>query len=269
VTTWANEIVGEIELGDDRLNKRLVTLVETFVERPAASIPEACGSWTATEAAYRFFDNQAVEPERVILAMAEATAKRCQGLQLVLAVQDTSSLDYTMHTDAEGLGPLENPRRRGLFAHTTLAVDPRGGVPLGIISQQVWARDLGTIGKRHQRKELPVEAKESARWLVGLKETEARLGPTTRVLTVADREADVYELFALAHELKGDWLIRARHDRNVVATSDTCWVQSNKPRSVLASRLICPEPTSERRAEPISRCVGRKSYSCPRDEPSG
>jgi hypothetical protein len=72
------------------------------------------------------------------------------------------------------------------------------------------------VGKRAQRKERPIEAKESARWLVSLQETEERLGSTARVLSVADREADVYELFALGHELHGDWLIRARHDRALV-----------------------------------------------------
>ena len=215
VATWASEIVGEIELGDERLNQRLVALVETFAERPAASIPEASETWAATQAAYRFFSNEAVEPEQIILAMAEATAKRCQGLPLVLAVQDTTRLDYTTHTDTEGLGPLEHPKHRGLFVHTALAVAPQSGVPLGVVSQQVWARDPDTVGKSQKRKELPVEAKESARWLVGLKQTEERLGSSVRVLTVADREADVYELFALAHQLKGDWLIRARHDRSL------------------------------------------------------
>ena len=216
MAAWASEIVGDIELGDRRLNQRLVTLVETFVGHPAASIPEACGTWAETEAAYRFFNNEAVLPEEIIEAMAEATAKRCQGLPLVLAVQDTTSLDYTTHTDTVGLGPLEHPKRRGLFDHSALVVNPDGGVPMGLISQQVWARDSESVGKSDKRKGLPVEAKESARWLLGLRQTEARLGPTVRVLSVADREADIYELFALAHELEGDWLIRARHDRRLV-----------------------------------------------------
>jgi hypothetical protein len=211
-----NDVSGEIRLGDERLRKRFTTLVETFVDNPAGSIPEACGSWAATQAAYRFFDNEAMLPERVIEAMAEATAGRCEGLPRVLVVQDTTSLDFTAHTDTDGLGPLEHPDHRGLFVHTALAVDPQSGVPLGLISQAVWARDAQTVGKRHQRKEVPVEAKESARWLISLKETEARLGSTVGVITVADREADVYELFVLAQQVGGDWLIRARHDRNLV-----------------------------------------------------
>ena len=214
--SWAYEIVGKVKLGDERLSKRLVTMIETFVEKPASSIPDACDTWAATEATYRFLDNEAVVPERVTEAMAEATAGRCQGLPLVLAVQDTTSLDFTAHTDTVGLGPLEHPKRRGLFVHTTLAVNPDGGVPLGIISQQMWARDPATVGKSDQRKEVPVEGKESGRWVVSVQETEGRLGASVAVLTVADREADVYELFVLAHELRGQWLIRARHDRNLV-----------------------------------------------------
>lgn len=215
MTGWAEEIVGGIELGDKRLNERLVALVETFAERPGSSIPEACQGWAATRAAYQFFDNEKVEAEAIIASAAQATLRRCQGQQVVLAVQDTTSLDYSSQTKIAGLGPLESPDYRGLFVHTTLVVSPEG-VPLGLIGQEIWARDPEDIGKRHQRKELPVEAKESAKWLRALKQTEQRLSSAgITVVTVADREADVYELFTLARELDGQWLIRARHDRKL------------------------------------------------------
>ncbi len=223
------ESFGEVELGDERLNKRLPMLVEAFLERPAASIPEATGSWAATQAAYRFFSNEQVAPEKLIEGLALATARRCLGLPLVLAVQDTTSLDYTSHTDTAGLGPLEHPAHRGLFVHSTLAVDPSssGGVPLGLLGQEVWARPTESrAAKGESRKVLPVEAKESTRWLVGLKQTVARIRAQVsqpkaepkaepKVLTVADREADLYEVFALAYLLSADWLIRARHDRKL------------------------------------------------------
>jgi hypothetical protein len=215
VATWAGGIVGEIELGDARLNRRLVALVEAFAERPGASIPEACENWNDTRAAYLFFDNEAVEPEAIIASAAQATINRCRGQQLVLAVQDTTSLDFTNRAKAEGLGPLETSKRRGLFVHSTLAISS-AGVPLGLLAQEVWARDPEDTGKRERRKELLVEAKESAKWLRSLKLTEQRLHAAgVDVLTVADREADVYELFAMAEELDSQWLIRARHDRKL------------------------------------------------------
>lgn len=219
MVAWIDEALGEVELGDERLRKRLSILVEALSEHPEASIPEATGSRAAAQAAYRFFDNEAVSPERLIEALAQATARRCEGRPLLLAVQDTTSLDYTSHRDTSGLGPLEHSAHRGLFVHSTLAVDPRGGVPLGLLGQETWARPSESrVAKGESRKALPVEAKESAHWLVGLKQGEKRLGSaggSTRVLTVADREADVYELFALAHLLQADWLIRARHDRKL------------------------------------------------------
>jgi hypothetical protein len=212
-----DEPLGEVELGDARLSRRLLMLVEAFAEHPEASIPGATGSWSAAQAAYRFFDNEQVSPEKLIQALAGATARRCLGLPLVLAVQDTSSLDYTGHSDTLGLGPLEHPKHRGLFAHSTLAVDPRGGVPLGLLGQETWARSAETrVAKGESRKTLPIEAKESIHWLVGVKQTLERLGPEVKAVTVADREADLYELFALACVLRGDWLIRARHDRKLL-----------------------------------------------------
>ncbi len=254
--TLADGIVGEIDLGDDRLNRRLVVLIEAFSERPATSIPEACGNWAATQAAYRFFRNEAVDPERIVLATAQATAARCEGWPLVLVVQDTTSLDYTTHTDTSGLGPLDNPKRLGLYVHTALAVDPQGGVPVGVISQQIWARDPDRVGKKKQRAGLPVEAKESARWLVSLKETEARFGPGIRVLTVADREADVYELFALAHELEGDWLIRAYHDRQLVGYEHSL-VRAVEAAPVCARTTVELSRTDQREARQATLEVRR------------
>jgi hypothetical protein len=212
---WADEITETVELGDERLHQRLVALLEAFAEKPGMSIPEACGDWAATHAAYLFFDNDAVEPEAITVGAAQATLSRCRGQELVLAVQDTTSLDYTEHGKTADLGPMEDPDHRGLFVHSTLAVSV-AGVPLGLIAQDVWARDAEDIGKRERRKQLPVEAKESAKWLRALKETERLLNSAgVAVLSIADREADVYELFALAAELKGQWLIRARHDRSL------------------------------------------------------
>jgi hypothetical protein len=115
------------------------------------------------------------------------------------------------------------------------------------VSQHVWTRDPAAVGKSAARKEVPVEAKESARWLVGLKETEARLGPRVRFLTVADREADVYELFALAAELRGDWLIRARHDR-VLADDERHLLATVEQAPVCASTTVELPRTDEREA---------------------
>lgn len=216
MTTETASWLGEVPLGDPRLARRLEQLVCTLAEQPTATVPQATGAWAPTLAAYRFFDNERVEPAAITAGLAQATVARCSPEPVVLAVQDTTSLDYTTHRQTTGLGPLENPAHRGLLLHTTLAVSA-AGVPLGLLAQETWARDPQTVGKRHQRHSLPIEAKESVKWLRSLQATEARLGGGPRVITVADREADIYEVFALAHALTGAWLIRARHDRRVAS----------------------------------------------------
>lgn len=211
---WVEEIIGPVELGDPRRVDRLARLVGTLADRPAESLPQACGDWGETLAAYRFLGNSAVAPEALAAGLGAATAARCAGQEVILAIQDTTSLDYTSHRATAGLGPLEHPRHRGLFVHSALALNP-AGTPLGLLALDSWARDPVTVGRRHHRQDLPIEAKESAKWLHTLKRTEDRLAAIPQVVTIADREADLYDLFALAATLRGDWLIRARHNRRV------------------------------------------------------
>lgn len=208
----ATALVGSMDLGDVRLNRRLESLVEQLLDHPRASIPEACGTWAATIGAYRLLDNESVHPEAIVAGVGQATVARCPREGVLLAVQDTTSIDYTSHRATQGIGPLESTVKNGVLIHTTLAVTP-DGTPVGLLDQQLWVRDPATVGKRQQRASVPIEGKESAKWLHAVRRTTERLAGRFQVITVADREADVYELFALAQELDCDWVIRARHDR--------------------------------------------------------
>ncbi|MCW8182812.1 transposase, partial [Verminephrobacter eiseniae] len=62
--TWAAEEFAGAQLGDARLNHRLIKLTERFADKPTASIPGACPDWSETQGAYRFFDqaNNAKRP---------------------------------------------------------------------------------------------------------------------------------------------------------------------------------------------------------------
>ena len=90
-----------------------------------------------------------------------------------------------------------------------------GRVPLGIVEQQVWTRPAEQLGKKHQRKQRPISEKESQKWLTSLEAT-AQLQKqlqNTRVVSVGDREADVFDLFMRAESLPQDLLIRASWNR--------------------------------------------------------
>ena len=217
--SWAARETETANLGDRRLNKRMTKLLDRALSQPTASIPVACRGWQETLAAYRFFDNPKVKAENVLAPHREATRERMAHHPVVLCVQDTTELDYSGQSQTQGLGPLTYETQRGLYLHPTLAVTPER-LCLGVLDALIWARSDEGYGKSEERKQKAIEEKESVRWIDGYRgvcEVAATL-PDTQCVYMADRESDVYELFAegdwQAH--RADWLIRATHDRRVL-----------------------------------------------------
>lgn len=225
---WAAEEFGACKLGDTRLKGRLLSLARDFYARPTANMPQACGSRAKTKAAYRFLDHDDTTMHTLLQAHYQATEARLAPESVVLAVQDTTSLDYTSHAATEGTGPIASwvQGPQGLHLHSTLAFSTQG-TPLGFLDVQCWARDRGAFGKRAKRHQLPIEEKESFKWLKSYRAVaavQARL-PNTVVVSVGDREADVYELFREAAEhLEGPkLLIRAEHNRQLQDEQRRLW----------------------------------------------
>jgi Domain of unknown function (DUF4338)/Transposase Tn5 dimerisation domain/Transposase DNA-binding len=213
---WVRQEFGGAKLGDRRLQRRLLDLAGAFFARPMANIAQACGSLARTKAAYRFFDHQRVTMDAVLEPHHQATVARMRQEVIVLAVQDSSSLNYTKHPQTQGLGPIGSRRdgAQGLILHNTLALRP-DGLPLGLLDVQCWARDANTFGKKHQRHTRPIAAKESYKWIRPLTEIRAAADrcPNTRIVTVADRECDVFEFLQEADSAHLDLLVRATEDR--------------------------------------------------------
>lgn len=204
-----------IELPDQRLKARLERLVGRLAEEPGASIPQACGTWYDTKAAYRFLDNERVSRAALIAGQRAACVERAQdvGGTYLLLVQDTTGFDFSHHAAAEGMGPLANAYCRGFWAHSTLMVSEQG-VPCGLFDQQVWVRRAEEGGRRQERKRRAFVEKESYKWVAGL-HREALAEIPQRVVMVADREGDVYEVFQEAQARGVDFVIRASWDRHL------------------------------------------------------
>ena len=211
---WAQEELAEADFGDKRLTKRFIQIVSDIAAQPEASIPQACGDEGATKATYRFLDNENVTPEAIRASHRSKTVERVKGYKVVLAVQDTTSLNYTAHKVTSGLGPIDGNGSNGMHVHSVLAVSS-DGIPLGLVHQQVWARDPNEKGKKEKRKKLPIEEKESYRWLQSLEATKQAMTEDTHIITVTDREGDIFEFFALERPHNMDLLIRAVQDRRV------------------------------------------------------
>lgn len=197
-SNWAEEEFGTVRLYDDRLKQRLYTIAQDFYDKPQANIPEASGCKARTIGAYRFFKNEKVNWDVILTAHTEATIERIKEQRIVLAPQDTTTLNYTTHPMTEGLGPINNVNDKsvGLILHDTLAFTQEG-TPLGILDAQCWARDPDSKGKPNQRKKLPIEQKESIKWLRSYQKVAEiqKLCPETMIVSVGDRESDIYELF--------------------------------------------------------------------------
>jgi Domain of unknown function (DUF4338)/Transposase DNA-binding/Transposase Tn5 dimerisation domain len=225
---WAETEFGKVRLPDQRLRKRLLTMARDRYARPQAQIPEACQSRAKTKAAYRFLDHPETNMELLLEPHYQATRQRIAEHKIVLAVQDTTSLNYTAHPTTEDLGPIgtqvDGPM--GLLLHDTMAFSLEA-TPLGLLDVQCWARDGKEFGKHHQRKQRPIEQKESFKWLKSFQRVaEAqRQSPDTTLVSVGDREADIYELFELAlQDSRGaKLLVRAEHDRLLADGQGHLW----------------------------------------------
>lgn len=225
---WAEEEFGTVRFYDNRLKERLYTIAQDFYARPQANIPEACGYKARTMGAYRFFQNKKVTMDVVLRAHTEASIERIKEHRVVLAPQDTTTLNYSAHPMTEGLGPVSHKEDTliGLLLHDTLAFTEEG-TPLGILDAQCWARDPEDRGKKYRRKQLPIEQKESMKWLRSFRKVAQvqKQCPDTMLISIGDRESDIYELFLEASKDPDGpkLLVRAEKTRNRKVDQGFLW----------------------------------------------
>lgn len=210
---WIEKEMETLELGDARRHVRVKRMIEQFSRNPGASIPNACGTWADTKAAYRALAAEGIAADEIRLSHARATVSRMAGMSRVLVVQDTTALSFNTSPATKGLGRLTKDGTHGLLVHSGLAITPEG-LPLGIVRQHVWAREEEER-KRHTRRKRLVEEKESFRWLEMVDEVEALLPKDLEVWVAGDREADMFELFAMPRREGLHLVVRAAHDRKV------------------------------------------------------
>ena len=251
---WAEQEFGNVRLRDRRHRQRLFTVARDFYAQPAANIPQACHSRAKTKAAYRLFGHKALNMDAILSSHYHSTMERIarEKIAVVLAVQDTTSLNYDTHADMEGLGPI-NKRvdgAQGLLLHDTMAYTTEG-TAMGLVDIQVWARDPKQFGKRVTRYQRPIEQKESFKWLKSFRAAarlQRQLGAASTVVSVGDREADVYELFLLAQSdpAHPKLLIRAESDRRVQDSAGGLW--SYMENQAVAGQRVLKLPRAKGRA---------------------
>ena len=204
--------ISNVNFGDKRLNKRFGLIIEKITKSPNSSIPEACISMAEIKGAYRFFDSDKVKVEEIQESIYRNTIEQIKGEAIILTAQDTSNLDFSSHKKIKGTGYLDTKNTKGIKMHSSLAIS-RHGVPLGLIHQKFWVRDIEEFGKKTERKNKKINEKESHRWIETLKFTQERIKNPIKIVIIGDRESDIYDLFLQERREGCDFLIRASQNR--------------------------------------------------------
>ena len=208
---------------DQRLKKRLGKLVTDLGQRIGDTMPMACQDWAATKAAYRFFDNPRIDESVILGGHFDATKTRFDATTgTILVLHDTTEFSFTRDTP-DGVGQLSFVKGRhvthtvcGLLLHASLVVTT-DGLPLGLAAVKFWTRKkfkgTNALKRRVNPTRIPIEQKESVRWIENLKQATQRLGDPARCVHIGDRESDIYELFCAAEQAQTHFLVRTCVDR--------------------------------------------------------
>jgi hypothetical protein len=250
---WAEEEFTAADLGDKRRTERLMKLAKEMAGQAESSLPVMMGDDAALKAAYRFFDNPANEHQAILESHIQSTCRRIARERIILAVQDTTYLDYSHHRGTRGLGPTTSEVKQGLVVHSTLAITPER-VALGVIHQRAWARDAETYARLPDHKQRKITEKESYKWLESVESVIALRQnlPETHWVSVGDREADVYDLFIQKRPEGVDLLVRAVRDRRI-EDDEQRYLWAALAAAPLAAEVSVQVPATPRRPAHIAQ----------------
>jgi Transposase DNA-binding len=237
------EDFSEVDFGDKRRDNRFINIINNISNQPGSSIPKQNGGWYNTKATYEFYKNDQVSLSALKKTLMDYGAKQVEDEMKLLIIHDISNISFN-DLQAEGLGYLDNKEGRGILCYSSLAATPEG-LPLSLLYQHTWIRPLEELGKLAERKQRNFEDKESYRWYEGMREVNNLLEGAVHKIHIADREADVYELFFHAYEANTDLLIRARHNRKVVGESPVWDLVGEQPQAASIA-LEIPDPTGKK-----------------------
>jgi len=217
--SWAQVMFGGCQLGDVRRTRRVVKMAGQLAAHTGRSLAQACdGDEIAQEGAYRLVRNTQVRPEAVMAGGFRATARQAASHPRLLEIQDSTTLSYR-HAVRHGLGELGGPGAHagtGVWVHSSLLVDADSEQTVGLIEQNYWSRPAGKRRRREPHKEWAYEDKESYKWQRASARVAARLGAVmAQVITVCDREADVFEYIHYKCRQGERFIVRAAQDRGL------------------------------------------------------
>jgi transposase-like protein/transposase Tn5 family protein len=266
---WMINELKDINVGDKRLNNRVLKVAADMFAAPHETIMGASGDWAAAKGAYRLFDNERFSEASIREPHEISTVERISSVkETVFAIQDTMTLNYSHHPKKQGLGHIHGDMH-GCFTHNTLMMSESGSV-LGLLDQKIYIHEASERDSKH--KEKPITEKESYRWIEGLRKV-YNLTSDYDVVILSDRESDIFEYLSEAEKLGQKVLLRAARDRGLFRDKhyvrDSLWSYLKKEPRQCIYELIVPKRHNKpaRKANVELRYVNKLVFMPPQRSP--
>lgn len=222
--SWIEKDFGAIDFNDQRLTKRFKDILLEFTKKAQSNISSTFNNWASIKACYRFFDNEKVKSETILLEHIKSTVSRInEADEPIIIIHDTCYIDYKSRKTSEDLdrvfiGKKGEDGSLGLILHSSLSVT-EDGVPMGILNQHFTRRETilhpeRTMPTKQYVHTKPIEEKESYKWIEAILKTDD-LGISSDKIHVADRESDIYELYRNCSANNIKFVIRGRLNRAI------------------------------------------------------
>lgn len=223
---------------DPRVEGRGVWLFDQIVATGSVVLRTVGETRAGEVAAQRFLSSPRMTTDLILEGASLRTGRACAGGR-VLAIQDTTEINFARFAGRRGLGPGGDGKTPGFFVHATVVVDATDEAVLGLAGAKIWTRGSEPVAARSRR---ALEDKESMRWVEAAEMASQRLSAAAQVVVVGDREADIWDCFA-RRASSVELLIRARHDRaltdgGTLFTTPASWPELTRYEIKIAPRKI-------------------------------
>ena len=226
---WFDCEISGCHFADERLKGRFRKLIARMGGSVGQSIPLVCQDWADTKAAYHFFSNDRISEADILARHFQSTCERVGATEgLVFMLHDTTEfvckresteavgITKSVNSGRDKAGRLRSHTVCGILMHSSLAITS-DGLPLGLAAAKFWTRKkfkgTAALKKKINPTRVPIEGKESIRWLDNLKQSTTLFADPGRCVHIGDRESDIYELFCTAQGTGTHFLIRTCVDR--------------------------------------------------------
>lgn len=213
---------------DVRLERKEEELIEGFVQSGTCSIHATFKNYNKSKSCYRFFENKKVRSDILIEKLKSKCSSNIVGKD-ILVILDTTSICLDRYkgriTNFEGIGTIRGNQFKtqcGFNLHPLYVVDEHNGSPYGIadvtfINRPMEANKLSVQERKHLHFKLPIEQKESNRWLAPCIDSHKTvLSKANRVTYIMDREADIWEIYDRFPKQEMNFVIRLKQNRMVI-----------------------------------------------------